>query len=322
MEKNLLIWGFFIVVVISLLVIDLGIFNKRDHEISTKESLWMSAFYIGIGLLFSVWIWYSMGLESWSEYLTGFLIEKSLAIDNIFVISLVFSSLSIPLKYQHRVLFWGIIAVIILRAVMIIIGAELVNNFEWILYIFAIFMIFTGIKMFFVPDRQIDIKNNKVLKWMRNHLPITEKLHGKKFIVRQLEKSTGKMKLFMTPLLVALLFIEFVDLIFAVDSIPAIFTITTNPYIVYTSNIFAILGLRALYFCLSAVINRFYYLRFSLALVLIFVGLKVFIADLMGLEKFPSAISLGVTFGLLFGGCIYSIYKTNTRKNLKDNDQI
>ena len=309
--NSLLIWGLFLFIVVSLLIIDLGIFNKKDHEIGVKESLWMSAFYILVGLLFSIWIWYSMGLESWSEYLTGFLIEKTLAIDNIFVISLVFSSLSVPPKYQHRVLFWGIIAVIILRAIMIIGGAELVNHFEWILYLFAIFMIFTGIKMFFVPDHQIDIKNNPVLKWMRNHLPITEELHGKKFLVRLSEKS-GKMKFFMTPLLVALIFIEFVDIVFAVDSVPAIFTITTNTYIVYTSNIFAILGLRSLYFCLSAVINRFYYLKFSLALVLIFIGLKIFIADLMGIEKFPSAISLGVTFILLIGGCVYSLYRTKT----------
>jgi tellurite resistance protein TerC len=309
MDNNFLIWGAFLLIVVSLLVIDLGIFNKNDHEISTKESLWMSAFYISIGLLFSIWIWYSMGLQSWSEYLTGFLIEKSLAIDNIFVISLVFSSLSIPNKYQHRVLFWGILAVIVLRGFFIFIGTELVTRFEWVLYLFAIFMIYTGIKMFFTPDQQIDIKNNKTLKWMRNHLPITDELHGNKFTVRKPDP-TGKMKRYMTPLLVALIIIEFVDLVFAVDSIPAIFTVTTNTYIVYTSNIFAILGLRALYFCLSSVITRFYYLKYALALVLIFIGAKVFIADLMGIEKFPSTISLAVTVSLLLWGCLYSMYKT------------
>lgn len=314
MDKPLWMWILFITVVLTLLILDLGIFHKKDREIGIRESLWMSGFYIIMAFLFSLWIWHQMGPQSFAEYLTGFLVEKSLALDNIFVISLIFSSLSIPLKYQHRVLFWGILGVIILRALMIGLGAHLISQFSWILYIFSVFMIITGIKMFLIPDHKMDIENNTLLKWMRQHLRITEDFHGHKFLVRhQPNPKTGKNTLFMTPLLVALILIEFIDLIFAVDSIPAIFTITTDPYLVYTSNIFAILGLRSLYFALASILDRFHYLKLALAMVLIFIGSKVFIADMLALEKFPPSISLGITFSLLAFGCFYSLYKARDK---------
>jgi tellurite resistance protein TerC len=312
MDKPIWMWSIFYCIVIALLIIDLGIFNNKSKEIGIKKSLWMSAFYILIALLFGLWIWSQLGFNSFAEYLTGFLVEKTLALDNIFVISLIFSSLSIPLKYQHRVLFWGIIGVVILRGVMIAIGAQLINEFSWILYVFALFMIFTGIKMFFISEKKIDINQNILLQWMRKHLRITQEVNDERFFILQADKNTKKSHIFITPLFIALIFIELTDLVFAVDSVPAIFTITKDPYIIYTSNIFAILGLRALYFCLASIIQRFHYLKYALALVLIFIGSKIFISDLIGIEKFPPIVSLLVTFGLLIFGCIYSLYKSKT----------
>lgn len=310
MSKPLWMWGVFLAVIIFLLCADLGIFNKENKKMSISESLRMSAFYILIAFSFGLWIWYSLGFQSFAEYMTGFLVEKSLSLDNIFIISLIFSGFSIPLKYQHRVLFFGILGAIVLRGIMIAIGAHLIENFSWILYIFSLFMIVTGIKMFFMPHKAVDINDNSLLKWMRRHMNITDSMHEQRFMVQQKSSETGEMKVFITPLFVALILIEFTDLIFAVDSVPAIFTITKDPYIVYTSNIFAILGLRALYLALAAVIERFYYLKFALAAVLVFIGSKVFIAHIFELEKFPPAISLGVTFSLLSFGCLYSLYKS------------
>lgn len=305
------IWIIFISVVLSLLILDLGVFHKKDHEISFKESLWMSSFYILMALIFGLWIWYIKDLDSFAEYITGFLVEKSLALDNIFLISLTFSALSIPLKYQHRVLFWGILGVIVLRAIMIALGVQIMSRFEWVLYIFAIFMIFTGIKMFFVSHQPVDISQNILLIWMRKHLNITEKLHDNKFYIYQKDPKSNKDKLFVTPLLIALIMVEFIDLIFAVDSIPAIFAITQDPYIVYTSNIFAILGLRALYFALASIIDRFYYLKHALAVVLIFIGSKIFIADAFNLTKIPPILSLSVTLTILATGIICSFVKND-----------
>lgn len=310
LEKPIWMWILFLSVVLILLIVDLGWFHKKDKEIGFKESLWMSACYIALAFLFGLWIWHQLGFQSFAEYMTGFLVEKSLALDNIFLISLIFTSLSIPLKYQHRVLFWGILGVIVLRGIMIALGAQLINEFSWILYLFAAFMIFTGIKMFFISEQKTDINDNILLKWLRKHFRITKEIKDERFLIVQIDPNTKKSHIFMTPLCVALILIEFTDLIFAVDSIPAIFTITKDPYIIYTSNIFAILGLRALYFALASIIDKFRYLKFALALVLIFIGSKVFISDLMGIEKFPPIISLGVTFGLLAFGCIYSIYKS------------
>jgi tellurite resistance protein TerC len=300
------IWIIFILVVLALLIIDLGFLHKKNRKIGFKESLWMSVFYMVIAFIFGLWIWYIKGLDSFAEYITGFLVEKSLALDNIFLISLVFSSLSIPLKYQHRVLFWGILGVIVLRAIMIALGSQILHKFEWVLYVFAGFMVFTGIKMFFVSHKPVDISKNLLLIWMRKHLNITERLHNQKFYIYQPDPKTKKNKLFFTPLLISLIMVEFIDLIFAVDSIPAVFAITQDTYVIYTSNIFAILGLRAIYFALASMIDRFHYLKYALATVLIFIGSKIFIADAFNIAKIPPILSLGVTLTILLAGVFCS----------------
>jgi tellurite resistance protein TerC len=305
-------WLIFIFVVLILLILDLGVFHKKDREIGFKESLWMSAFYITMALIFGLWILYIKGLNSFAEYITGFLVEKTLALDNIFLISLVFSSLSIPLKYQHRVLFWGILGVIVLRAIMIRLGVGIITHFEWILYIFAAFMVLTGIKMFFMSNKPIEISKNPLLIWMRKHLNITDKLHAQKFFVYQNVPKSNMKKLFVTPLFVSLVMVEFIDLIFAVDSIPAIFAITQDPYIIYTSNIFSVLGLRALYFALASIIERFYYLKYALAVVLIFIGSKIFISDALNFSKIPPVISLTITLTILVSGVVFSFIREKT----------
>lgn len=315
MGKPVWMWGSFIGIVMMLLAFDLGVLHRKHREISIKESLWMSVFYITIALAFGGWVWFELGAQSGKEYLTGFIVEKTLAMDNVFIISLIFTYFAIPHQYQHRVLFWGILGVIVLRAIMIGLGASLVAEFSWILYIFAVFLIITGIKMLYIGDKLPSIEDNPLLKFLRNNMRVTNELHGHKFTVRLPDRNTGKKATYMTPLLVALILIEFVDLIFAVDSVPAIFTITLDPYIVYTSNIFAILGLRALYFALAAIIHRFKYLKPALAWVLIFIGSKTFIADAMDMEKFPASISLGVTFAIIIAGVLVSLYKTRNAEN-------
>lgn len=311
--KDAWVWGLFIGIVLLLLVLDLGILHKDNHVIGVQESLWMSAGYIAIALLFGGWIWWEMGPESGINYMTGFFVEKTLALDNIFVISLIFAYFAIPQIYQHRVLFWGILGVIVLRGVMIGLGATLVSQFSWILYIFGAFLILTGIKMLFAGDGHKDMNDNKLIKFMRKHMKVTDDLHGQKFFVKQIDPKTGKFARFATPLFLALLMVEFVDIIFAVDSVPAIFAITTDPYIVYTSNIFAILGLRALYFALAAMMHRFVYLKYALSAVLIFIGGKIFWNQFVG--KMEPEISLGITVAILASGIIFSLIKTK-------NDQV
>lgn len=295
----------------GLIAFDLGVLHKKTHEIGIKESLWLSAFYITVGLLFGVWVWFELGPHKGMEYLTGFVVEKSLSMDNIFVMAMIFSYFGIPRLYQHRVLVYGIVGVLILRGLMIGLGATLVSQFEWVLYIFAAFLIYTGFKMFFINhDAESDIGDNMLLRFLKKHFRTTDKLDGQKFITRIADPVSGKVKTYMTPLLVTLVMIEFADVIFAVDSIPAIFAITTDPYIVYTSNVFAILGLRALYFALAAMLSRFAYLKYALSLVLIFIGSKVLIADFLGLHKFPPELSLGITVAILAAGFGFSLWKT------------
>lgn len=314
MGKPVWMWATFMGVVAVLLAFDLGVLHRKQREISIRESLWLSTFYIAIALLFGAWVWHHLGAQSGKEYLTGFIVEKTLAMDNVFIISLIFTYFAIPHRYQHRVLFWGILGVIVLRAIMIGLGATLVSEFSWILYIFAAFLILTGVKMLYIGDKLPNIEGNPLLQFLRRNMRVTNELHGQKFTVQLVDQNTGKKATYMTPLLVSLILIEFVDLIFAVDSVPAIFTITLDPYIVYTSNIFAILGLRALYFALAAIIHRFKHLKTALAWVLIFIGSKTFIADAMGLEKFPASISLGVTFAIILAGILVSLYKTRSEK--------
>jgi tellurite resistance protein TerC len=308
--KPVWMWAAFLAVVLFLLVLDLGVLHRTDKEISVKQSLRLSVFYVSMGLLYGVFVYMQLGAQSAQEYYTGFIIEKTLSMDNIFVISLVFSYFAIPRIYQYRVLFWGIIGVIVLRALLIGVGAEIVHSFEWALYIFAAFLVFTGIKMLLGGDEEHDISKNPVIRFVKKYMRVTDELKGNKFFIRQLDANTGKKALFATPLFMALITVEFVDVIFAVDSVPAIFAITTDEYIVYTSNIFAILGLRALYFALSAMLHRFAYLKYSLSAVLIFIGGKVFYPLISGGEKVPSAVSLMVTLGILAAGVIYSLHKT------------
>ena len=306
--KETWVWLLFIGIVATFLVLDLGVLHKNDHEISVKESLWMSAGYIAVAMLFGGWIWWEMGADSGMNYMTGFFVEKTLALDNIFVISLIFSYFAIPRIYQHRVLFWGILGVIILRGVMIGLGTTLVSQFSWMLYIFGAFLILTGIKMLLASEHGQDMGDNKLVKFMRSHMRVTDELHGKKFFIKQVDPKTGKLARYATPLFLALLMVEFVDIVFAVDSVPAIFAITTDPYIVYTSNIFAILGLRALYFALAAMMSRFVYLKYALSAVLIFIGGKIFWNQIVG--KMDPGLSLGITVIILASGIIFSLFKT------------
>jgi tellurite resistance protein TerC len=313
-------WLIFISIVIALLVFDLGVLHKKDKEIEAKESFILYGCYMAIAFAFGAWIWVSRGAQSGLEFFTGYLIEQSLSMDNIFVIATIFGALAIPRKYQHRVLFWGILGVIVFRAILIGVGAALVLSFSWILYIFGAFLIFTGIRMFMKHEHVPDMESNALLKWMRRHFRITDKLHGQYFLVRLTDSKTGKKALWMTPLLVALIMVEFVDLIFAVDSVPAIFAITQDTFIVYTSNIFAILGLRSLYFALASAMNRFAYLQYSLATLLVLVGLKVGLVP-MGV-KIPTALSLGVTVSVLVAGILYSLWKTRDQAALAETKQV
>ena len=302
------IWLVFVTVVVGLLAFDLGVLHKDDRAIGVGESLLLSTGYIGAAVVFGAWLWWMKGATSGTEYFTGFMIEKSLSMDNVFVIALIFTYFAIPPQYQHRVLFWGILGVIVLRAIMIGLGATLVSQFSWILYVFGAFLVLTGIKMWLIADHMPDIANNPLLKFLRRRLNVTQGLHGNAFFVRQSEPGTGRLVRHATPLFLALCLVEAIDLVFAVDSVPAIFAITTDPFIVYTSNIFAILGLRALYFALAAMIHRFKYLKYALALVLVFIGSKIFLVGIVG--KIPASVSLSVTFGLIAGGVIVSLWKT------------
>ncbi len=259
---------------------------------------------------FGGWIWLQLGETKALEFYTGFMVEQSLSMDNVFVMAVILNFFTIPRRYQHRVLFWGILGVIVLRATMIGLGAALVQNFEWVLYLFGAFLLFTGVRMLSAhEEHHPDLSQNRLLQFLRRHIRVTEDMHGGRFLVRQPDKKSGKHLLHATPLLLALVLIELADLVFAVDSVPAVLAISQDPFIVYTSNIFAILGLRALYFALAALIHRFIYLKYALALVLMSIGGKIFLHDIV---KVPALLSLCMTLGLLAGGVILSLMKTRT----------
>ncbi len=307
-------WVAFIALVLALLAFDLGILNRGGGEIGVRQSLRLSTLYIALGVAFGGFVWWQMGMTSAAEYLTAFVVEKSLALDNIFVIALIFSFFAIPRAYQHRVLFWGILGVIVLRAIMIGVGATLVAQYAWVLYLFAGFLILTGIKMLLIGEKETHLEDNVLLKLMKRMFRVTDGLRGNAFMVRETDPGTGRMVTFLTPLFLALVLIEVADVIFAVDSVPAVFAISTDPFVVYTSNIFAILGLRALYFALSAILHRFAFLKQALAILLVFIGSKVFVADAFGWAKFPASWSLAVTFAILGGGILWSLWKTREVK--------
>jgi tellurite resistance protein TerC len=307
--KSVWLWLAFLVVVGALVAFDLGVLHRHDRELGVGESLALSAFYIAIALVFGVWLWWSMGPTSGMEYFTGYALEKALSIDNVFVISLIFSYFAIPAKYQYRALLWGIIAVLVLRAIMIGLGAALVQQYEWVLYIFGLFLIATGIKILIVGEGKSDVSKNPIVRFLSKRMRVSVELHGSRFFVRKPDPQTGKLVRFATPLFLALVVINIADLIFAVDSVPAIFAITTDTYIVFTANIMAILGLRALYFALAAMVHRFEYLKYALAIVLVFIGAKIFWNQIVG--KLDPAVSLGVTLSLIAGGVLYSLWKTH-----------
>lgn len=309
MEIGVVNWLFFALIIVTLLILDLGVFNKKDQIISFKKSLYLSIFYISIASIFGIYIFYQFGAQSGKEYFTGFILEKAMSLDNIFVISIIFTFFKIPAKFQHRVLFWGILGVIILRAIMITIGAALVARFSWILFIFGAALIYTGLKTWQLADQlaketpkcpkdKLDIKNMFIYRFLSKKMHIYPKIEDNKFFIRK------NNIVYITPLFMALVIIEMMDLVFAIDSIPAIFAITQNSYIIYTSNIFAILGLRALFFLLADLVTRFKYLKYSLALILVFIGAKIFIVHYITI---PTHIPLIITILLLAGGIIASL---------------
>ena len=318
MGKSLGLWTVFLGIVTTLLVFDLGILNRKDHEIGVKESLWLSAGYVTIACLFGAWVWNHLGRDSGIDFYTGYLVEQSLSMDNLFVMLLVFKSFSVPPIYQHRVLFWGIIGVIVMRGIMIGLGAAIVSRFDWVLLLFGAFLFFSGIKMLLMASKDDDaVEENRVVRFLRKRFHITEDFHGHDFFTKLHHPELGRAVWHATPLFLALVTIEIADLIFAVDSVPAVFAITTDPYIVYTSNIFAILGLRSLYFALAAMLHRFIYLKYALSLILIFIGAKVFYAHYVG--HVDPMVSLGVTFGLLAGSIVLSLLRT--QPNAQDGTQ-
>ena len=296
------LWTFFGIAVVILLAADLFWFNRKNEEPHFWHTLWICIAYIAAALLFGVFVWIEDGPEKGMDYYTGYLLEKSLSMDNIFVMSMIFASLGVPKMYQHRVLFWGIIGALVMRGILIGIGDALVVKFHWVLYLFSAFLIYTGIKMLLTKDEETgNIKDSKIYKIVSKFFHVTHEIHGEHFFI----KKNGKH--YITPLFFALLIIETMDVVFALDSIPAIFLVTTDVYIVYTSNIFAILGLRALYFLLAAIISKFAYLKPAISIILIFIGIKIF------LPKFGITVhewqSLTVTLGLLTGGILLSLFK-------------
>ncbi len=311
-------WLAFLGIVLALLVFDLTLMHGKDRSIGVRESLVFSAGYVGIGLAFGAWVWWYLGAGSGTEYLTAFLIEKTLAMDNVFVIAMIFGFFAVPSQYQHRVLFWGILGVLVLRAILIGLGTAIVTQFSWMLYVFGAILIYTGVKMLKMVHTPFDIAGNPVLRFLKRHLRVTEQPHGNRFWVKlpapdvpqgpPSARPDAPVVWWATPLFLALVLIEVVDLIFAVDSVPAVFAVSQDPFIVYTSNIFAVLGLRALYFALAAMIERFKYLKYALALLLMFIGGKIIAAHFIG--GVPAWLSLSVTFGLLGGGIGYSLVQT------------
>lgn len=321
--KPIWMWLGFHAVVFVLLALDLGLLHRRrdpvpgeaaGHVIGVAESLALTAFYVALGLAFGGFVWAWLGPRAGEEYLAGLVIEKSLSMDNVFVFAVIFAALGVPRAAQHRVLVWGILAAIVMRGAMIGLGSALVHQFHWVLAVFAVFLVIVGARMLAGGTEHGGVGGNPLessalMRAARRTLRVTPDLHGDAFTVRRPGPS-GRPVLWLTPLALALILVNGADVLFAVDSVPAIFAITTDPYIVYTSNIFAILGLRALYFALAAMVDRFAYLKQALALVLIFIGAKIVVADELDLVDVPPLASLAVTLALLGAGVAYSLWRT------------
>lgn len=284
------LWAGFTVFILAMLALDLGVFHRKGHAVKIREALIWSAVWIGLALIFNAGVYFWFGPERALEFLTGYLIEKALSVDNLFVFLVLFSYFAVPAQLQHRVLFWGILGALIMRAVFIAAGAALIQNFHWVIYLFGAFLVFTGFKLLASRENEIHPERNPVIRTFRRLVPCVPEYRGARFLV----KEAGRR--YATPLLLVLVAIEATDIVFAVDSIPAIFAITTDPFIVFTSNIFAILGLRALYFLLAGMIGKFRYLKVGLGLVLAYVGIKMLLS---GWIHVPIGLSLGVIAGLL-----------------------
>lgn len=324
MEESIWLWVGFNIFVLLMLALDLGVFHRKSHAVSMKEALTWTIIWISLSLLFNLGIYlywdvmvpdssYTNG-EAALAFLTGYLIEKSLSVDNIFVFILIFSFFAVPDQYQHRVLFWGILGALIMRGILILVGAVLLEQFHWIIYVFGAFLIYTGIRMARHQDEELKPDENPIVKFFRRFMPVTENYEGDKFFVRR----AGT--LFATPLFLVLLVVESTDLVFAVDSIPAIFAVTRDPFIVYTSNVCAILGLRAMYFLLANVMHQFQYLKLGLSVVLTFIGIKMVIVDLYHI---PVAVSLAVVASVLTISIVASLWKSRQdAKRVREKERV
>ena len=320
-EGSIWLWIGFNLFVLALLALDLGVFHQKAHKVSIKEATIWSIVWITLSLLFNLGIYFFWdniapasdytNSEAALAFFTGYLLEKSLSVDNIFIFVVIFSFFAVPAMYQHRVLFWGILGALIMRGTLIVIGAALLKEFHWIIYIFGAFLIFTGIRMARHQDEELQPDQNPVVKFFRRFMPVTENFEQDKFFIRR----AGR--LMATPLFLILLIVESTDLVFAVDSIPAIFAVTEDPFIVYTSNVFAILGLRALYFLLANVMDKFQYLKFGLSAVLVFIGVKMVIVDFY---KIPTAVSLAVVASILTISVLASLWKASSDPELSPGD--
>jgi tellurite resistance protein TerC len=299
-ETSLWLWVGFNLFILAMLALDLGVFHRKSHEVSMREATVWSLVWVSLALIFNGALWYFKGADPALQFFTGYLIEKSLSIDNIFVFALLFGYFSVPAAYQHRVLFWGILGALVMRAAFIFAGSALLAQFHWVIYIFGAFLIITGLKMALFRNSEMHPENNPVLKLVRRLVPVTKDYVKDHLFVKQAGRWAA------TPLFLVLVLIETTDLVFAVDSIPAIFAVTRDPFLVYTSNVFAILGLRSLYFLLAGVMGKFHYLKLGLSAVLVFVGVKMTIVELY---KIPSFISLGVIALILTVAVVASLLR-------------
>lgn len=321
LHQPLWIWLMFFGIFSAVLFLDLGVLEKDAQEISAKKSLILFSTYAGIASLFGGWMYWYFGREMAAEYFMGYVVEMGLSIDNVFVMSLVFAYLGVPRPLQHRVLFWGILGAAILRGLMFVIGAEILDRYDFVLLIFAVFLIYSGLKMLISEEAAVNLSNSRMLRFLRHYLRLTTELRGEHFFVKEPSQSEpGKMKWYATPLFLALLLIEFGDALFAIDSVPAMLAVSHETFAVYSSDMFAVLGLRALYFLLSAALHRFSYLQPACAVLLVTIGIKVFIGEFW--FKVDDRISLLITFGLFFGGVMLSLIKTGAKQEeLEDHER-
>jgi len=296
----------FVVFILAMLGLDLGVFHRKQHTVKFREALIWSSVWVALALVFNLGIYYWFGAGKGLEFFTGYVIEKALSVDNLFVFVAIFAYFNIAPRWQHRVLFWGIIGALIMRAIFIVVGGAMLSHFQWTMYLFGGILVITGIKLFYQKNKEVEINRNIIVKILKRVFPVADENRGARFFIKKSNKW------FITPVFLALVTVEVSDLVFAVDSIPAVYAITSEPFIVFTSNIFAILGLRSLYFLLAGLLNRFQYLKIGLATVLVFVGFKMLIS---GYIKIPISLSLGIICTLLFGSILASMWVSRNTKN-------